>query len=76
MKTILAGSGFLLLSAILCTAATKESGQPELPLPADVDDSRLKRALGAIPQTPLDEGVAETVGIFKQALEEGKISPG
>jgi nucleoside-diphosphate-sugar epimerase len=44
-----------------------------LSLPADVDDSRLRAALGAIEETPLEEGVAETIRLFKQALAGGKI---
>jgi nucleoside-diphosphate-sugar epimerase len=45
-----------------------------LSLPADVDDTRLRSVLGSLPETPLQEGVAETIRIFKQALRKGKIS--
>lgn len=48
------------------------TGQP-LSLPSDVDDSRLHATLGSIPETPLQEGVAETIQIFKRALAQGRI---
>lgn len=48
------------------------SEQP-LSLPSDVDDSRLHAALGAIPETPLQEGVDTSIQIFKQAIAQGRI---
>lgn len=44
-----------------------------LSLPTDVDDSRLHTALGSIPETPLQQGVEETIRIFKRALAQGRI---
>jgi UDP-glucuronate 4-epimerase len=66
-----------ILSAIL-QAEPSAAGQitfanQPLSLPSDVDDSRLKAALGSIPETPLEEGVAETIRIFKQAIAQGRI---
>jgi nucleoside-diphosphate-sugar epimerase len=46
-----------------------------LPFPGVVDNSRLRQVLGALPQTPLTEGVAETIAIFRQALAQGTIVP-
>jgi nucleoside-diphosphate-sugar epimerase len=50
------------------------AGAP-LPFPAEVDDARLRGALGAIPETALQEGVRETVEIFKAGLQAGKLDP-
>jgi nucleoside-diphosphate-sugar epimerase len=44
-----------------------------LALPSDVDDSRLRAALGSIPETPLEQGVEETIQIFRRALAQGRI---
>jgi UDP-glucuronate 4-epimerase len=44
-----------------------------LPFPADMDDTPLRRALGAVPHTPLAEGVAETMAVFRRALADGRI---
>lgn len=45
-----------------------------LPFPADVSDTAITAALGALPKTPLAEGVRETVAIFRQALADGRIA--
>jgi UDP-glucuronate 4-epimerase len=45
-----------------------------LPFPGVVDNSRLREVLGALPQRPLSQGVAETIGIFRHALVEGIIA--
>jgi len=45
-----------------------------LALPSDVDDSRLRSLLGEPAETPLAEGVAQTIRIFKQALGSGRIN--
>jgi nucleoside-diphosphate-sugar epimerase len=47
-----------------------------LPLPEDMDDAPLRVALGALPETSLVEGVGQTVAIFRQALAQGRLSPG
>ncbi len=44
-----------------------------LPFPQEVDNTALVQAVGQLHFTPLDEGVAETLVIFKHALSEGKV---
>jgi UDP-glucuronate 4-epimerase len=44
-----------------------------LPFPAEVDNHTLVEAIGPLAFTPLAEGVAETLDIFRRALAEGKI---
>ena len=46
----------------------------QLALPSDVDDSRLRAALGGVPETPLEQGVAQTIAIFEQASAAGRLS--
>jgi UDP-glucuronate 4-epimerase len=46
-----------------------------LPFPEDMDNSPLVKAIGSLPETPLSQGVEETIRIFQQALSEGKIKP-
>jgi len=45
-----------------------------LPFPEEVDSSTLEKVIGPLPYTPLEQGVAETMDIFRKALENGKIS--
>ncbi len=45
-----------------------------LPFPAGTDDAALRSLMGALPDTPLQEGVAATVEMFQRALAEGKIT--
>jgi len=45
-----------------------------LPFPPDVDNSELINLLGELPQTPLLEGVDETIKIYKQAIDDGRMS--
>ncbi len=45
-----------------------------LPFPAGTDDTALRSLMGTLPDTPLQEGVAATVAMFKRALAEGKIA--
>jgi nucleoside-diphosphate-sugar epimerase len=47
-----------------------------LTLPADVDDSRLRAVFGRVPETPLGEGVAETIRIYQAAQNAGRMPPG
>lgn len=44
-----------------------------LPYPEDFDDSALKQVLGAPPETPLLDGVQQTISIFKRAASEGRL---
>jgi nucleoside-diphosphate-sugar epimerase len=45
----------------------------QLALPSDVDDSRLRAVLGGVPETPLEQGVAQTIAIFEQAAAAGRL---
>jgi len=44
-----------------------------LPFPPEVDNSALAAAIGRLHFTPLEQGVAETLELFRRALAEGKI---
>lgn len=46
-----------------------------LSLPEDMDDSSLVKILGELPHTPLEQGVAATLDIFRRALADGRLSP-
>jgi UDP-glucuronate 4-epimerase len=45
-----------------------------LPFPANTDDSRLIRLIGAPDYTPLKDGVRETVAMFRRLLSSGQIT--
>jgi UDP-glucuronate 4-epimerase len=45
-----------------------------LPFPPDVDKNELIKLLGELPHTPLEEGIIETIKIYKQAIDDGKMS--
>ncbi len=45
-----------------------------LPLPADLDDSRLRELLGDLPNTSLAQGVQSTIEIFRAALADGRLT--
>jgi UDP-glucuronate 4-epimerase len=44
-----------------------------LPFPPEVNNTALMAAIGPLHFTPLDQGVAETLELFRRALAEGKI---
>ena len=44
-----------------------------LPFPPEVDNAALVSTIGSLSFTTLADGVAETMGIFRRALAEGKI---
>jgi UDP-glucuronate 4-epimerase len=46
-----------------------------LPYPEDFDDAPLRAALGPLPNTPLAEGVASSIMLFKRAIAAGQLSP-
>lgn len=50
------------------------SGGP-LPFPEEMDDRGLRAALGELPHTPLEEGVAQSIALFRQAIAEGRMDP-
>jgi UDP-glucuronate 4-epimerase len=45
-----------------------------LPFPEEVDNSQLVACLGPFRETPLKEGISETIAIFKDALKSGTIT--
>ena len=45
-----------------------------LPFPEDMDDSHFAHVLGRVPETPLSQGVLQTLDIFRRALADGRIS--
>ncbi|MGL4649419.1 MAG: NAD-dependent epimerase/dehydratase family protein, partial [Caldilineaceae bacterium] len=45
-----------------------------LPVPAGQDDTPLRALLGVVPNTPLDEGVAESIETFRRALRLGLLT--
>lgn len=46
----------------------------DLPFPDEMDGSAIGAALGPLPYTPLAEGVAETIAIFKSAIAAGRLA--
>ena len=46
-----------------------------LALPGDAAQAQLPAVLGALPETPLASGVAQTIAIFKSALADGRLAP-
>src|SRR5262249_54819604 len=48
-------------------------GDRQLPIAADLDDSRLQASLGPIPTTPLREGIAETYRRFTMLRDQGRL---
>jgi nucleoside-diphosphate-sugar epimerase len=44
-----------------------------LPLPEGQDDAELRRLLGDIPDTPLVDGVAQSIAHFKEAIDDGRL---
>ncbi len=46
-----------------------------LPFPSEIDNAPLIKLLSGLRVTPLADGVAESIRIFKQALSEGRINP-
>lgn len=45
----------------------------QLPFPAEVDGSGLESAIGPVAHKPLAEGIAETVGMFRNLIAAGKL---
>jgi len=48
-------------------------GDRQLPIAFDLDDSSLQRDIGAIPRTPLDEGIHRTIAHFRRLQGEGRL---
>jgi len=50
------------------------AGAP-LPFPEELADAGLRGAIGAVPDTPLADGVAQSIAIFRQAIAAGRLDP-
>ena len=50
-------------------------GTEQLPFPRGLQDSALEARLGAVPRTPLAEGVAQTAEWFRAAIADGRPLP-
>lgn len=48
---------------------------PPLPFPEELADAGLQAALGEIPHTPLERGVAESIALFRAAIAAGRMDP-
>lgn len=48
-------------------------GDRQLAIAYDLDDSALQRDLGPMPLTPLEQGISETLMIFRQLKAEGRL---
>lgn len=48
---------------------------PPLPFPEELDDAGLRAALGDLPFTPLERGVAESIATFRAAIAAGRMDP-
>jgi nucleoside-diphosphate-sugar epimerase len=46
----------------------------DLPFPDEMDGSAITAAFGTLPHTPLAEGVANTIAIFKEAVSAGRLA--
>ena len=46
---------------------------PEIPIAAALDDSAIKRAIGELPNTPLEIGVRETMRRFRELRDAGRL---
>jgi nucleoside-diphosphate-sugar epimerase len=63
------------LIGVLPEARSLITSEPdELPFPSKVDDSGLQRLVGGSTHLTLEEGIARSVGIFRDALERGAIA--
>jgi nucleoside-diphosphate-sugar epimerase len=70
-------SGFVdALGAVLHEARSLISFEDEeLPFPSRVDDSGLQRLVGGLDWVPLEEGIARSVTMFRDALDRGVLAP-
>ena len=48
--------------------------EPGFPSPEEFDASPLIERLGLLPQTPLSEGVATTIALFREKVESGEVA--
>jgi nucleoside-diphosphate-sugar epimerase len=48
-------------------------GTQQIAIAYDLSDARLERDLGPMPKTPLEDGIRQTVAIFRRLLAEGRL---
>lgn len=48
-------------------------GERQIAIAYDLDDSALQQDLGPIPRRPLEEGIRETLDLFRKLLAEGRL---
>jgi nucleoside-diphosphate-sugar epimerase len=51
-------------------------GDRQIGIAYDLDDSALQRDLGPIPRTPLEDGIRQTLELFRRLRAEGRLEPG
>jgi nucleoside-diphosphate-sugar epimerase len=51
-------------------------GKTQIAIAYDLSDDALERDLGPMPKTPLEDGIRETVAIFRQLRTEGRLDTG
>jgi nucleoside-diphosphate-sugar epimerase len=62
------------LCAVLPEAANLVTlGKTQIAIAYDLSDAGIERDLGAMPKTPLEAGIRETVQIFRQLQSEGRL---
>jgi len=49
------------------------TGTTQIAIAYDLDDSALQKDLGPMPKTSLEEGIRETVRIFRELHAEGRL---
>jgi nucleoside-diphosphate-sugar epimerase len=57
------------------TAGTITFADQQLPFPAEADHASLREVIGEPPETPLPEGVRDTIGRFRELLAAGAVVP-
>ena len=60
-------------AAAPAAARTITFEEVELPFPGAVDPASLRAAVGDLPETPLADGVADTIGRFRRLLDAGLV---
>ncbi|GIW81645.1 MAG: nucleoside-diphosphate sugar epimerase [Gemmatales bacterium] len=48
-------------------------GDTQIPIAYDLDDSALQNDVGPLPKTPLEDGIRQTLELFRKLKEEGKL---
>ena len=62
------------IDEVVAGAASSITFDPKpLPHPSSADDSALNQALGPLSYRPLVQGVRDTIGTFRQAIDDGRL---